>query len=191
MLSQEDKNEYRVNKENYEWKKKRLYYHPSGTKIGKKVKAKTEKVNKSIFDIPTHNITELIIIIIMSRHQHSDPISPPLLIVHCFRQVFRAASCISTELLYVGSSWSFSLCSAIWSGPQEYTTYDLVLISSAVSRISGSSNFDSFRDGWLVAVQLLLCGMLPPGLVQYFSQHYELIYAGTKGENKNRLDIPK
>ncbi len=37
--------------------------------------------------------------------------------------------------------------------------------------MSGPSNFDSFRDGWLVSVQLLLCGVLPPGLVQYCSQH--------------------
>ena len=35
-----------------------------------------------------------------------DPVLPPLPIVHYFRQVFRATSCISTELLYVGSSWS-------------------------------------------------------------------------------------
>ena len=34
----------------------------------------------------------------------------------------------------------------------------------------GSSNFDSFRDGWLVAVQLL-CGVLSLGLVRYCSQH--------------------
>ena len=38
-------------------------------------------------------------------------------------------------------------------GPQEYITYELVPISPAVSRMSGSSNFDSFRDWWLVAVQ--------------------------------------
>ena len=34
------------------------------------------------------------------------PFSPPLPIVHCFRQVFRATSRIYTELLYVGSLWS-------------------------------------------------------------------------------------
>ena len=28
-----------------------------------------------------------------------------------------------------------------------------------------------FRDGWWVSIQLLLCGMLPPGLVQYSLQH--------------------
>ena len=37
--------------------------------------------------------------------------------------------------------------------------------------MSGSSNFDSFHDRLLVAVQLLLCGVLPPGPVQYCSQH--------------------
>ena len=32
--------------------------------------------------------------------------------------------------------------------------------------MSGSSNLDSFRDGWWMAVQLLLCGVEHPGLVQ-------------------------
>ena len=31
--------------------------------------------------------------------------------------------------------------------------------------MSGSSNLDGFRDGWLLAVELLLCGVLPLGLV--------------------------
>ena len=56
-------------------------------------------------------------------------------------------------------------------GPQEYITHKLVPTSPTVSRMSGSSNFDSFRDGLWVAVYLLLCGVLPPGLVQYYSQH--------------------
>ena len=93
-----------------------------------------------------------------------DPFSPSFYIVHCFRQVFNATSCIGTELLYVGSSWSSCICSSMWRGPQEYITYEFVLTSPAVSRMSGYSNFDSFRDGWQVAVQLLLCGLLPPGL---------------------------
>ena len=33
-------------------------------------------------------------------------------------------------------------------GPQEYITYELVPTSPAVFRVSGSFNFDSFRDGW-------------------------------------------
>ena len=55
--------------------------------------------------------------------------------------------------------------------PQEYVAYEFVPTSLSVSGISGSSNMDSFHDGWLVAVQLLLCVVLPPGLIQYCSQH--------------------
>ena len=33
-------------------------------------------------------------------------------------------------------------------GPLVYITYELVSASPAVSCMSGSSNFDSFRDGW-------------------------------------------
>ena len=81
----------------------------------------------------------------------------------------------STELLYVGSNWSSSLCSPKWRGPQEYVTYVLVLTSPAMSRMSGSSNLDNFRDRWSVAGHLLLCDVLPPGLVQYCSQHSRLV----------------
>ena len=52
---------------------------------------------------------------------------------------------------------------------KEYITYQFVLTSPAVSRMSCSSNLDSFLDGWLFAVKLLFCGMLPPGFVQYSS----------------------
>ena len=41
---------------------------------------------------------------------------------------------------------------------------NIFLFNKNVRRaISGSSNLDSFCDGWYVAVQLLLYGMLPPG----------------------------
>ena len=72
-----------------------------------------------------------------------DPFSPPFPIVHCFRQVFRVTSRISTELLNVGSSWSSCLRLSIWRGPQECITYEFVLTSPAVS---GSSNLDSSRE---------------------------------------------
>ena len=36
----------------------------------------------------------------------SDTLPPPVSIDHCFWQVFKTTSCIDTELLYVGSSWS-------------------------------------------------------------------------------------
>ena len=78
----------------------------------------------------------------------SDPLSPLLPIVNRLRQVFRAISRILTELLYVYSTWSSRFCSAIWGGPLEYITYELIPASPAVSCMSGSSNLDSFRDGW-------------------------------------------
>ena len=56
-------------------------------------------------------------------------------------------------------------------GPQEYITYELVPTSPAVSCMSSSSNFDNFPGEWKVAEQLLVCGVLPPGFVQYCSQH--------------------
>ena len=54
-----------------------------------------------------------------------DPLSPPLPIVHCFRQVLRATSRIGTELLYVCLSWSSCICTSMWRDPQEYITYHL------------------------------------------------------------------
>ena len=68
-------------------------------------------------------------------------------IIHYSRQVFKASSCIGTELWYIGSCWSSCLCSSIWRGPQEYVTYEFVPTSPAVSCMSSSSNLDSFRSG--------------------------------------------
>ena len=44
-------------------------------------------------------------------------------------------------------------------------------LSLVLQQCLSSSNLDGFHDGWLVAIQLLFCGVLPPGLVQYSSQH--------------------
>ena len=77
-----------------------------------------------------------------------DPLSLPISIVHCPRHVFQPISCIGTELLCIGSSWSSCFCSSMGSGPQEYVAYELVVTSPAVFCMSGSSNMDSFRDGW-------------------------------------------
>ena len=77
-----------------------------------------------------------------------DPPSQPVSIIHRTRQVFQAISCIDTALLYIRSTcWSFNLCSSMWGVPQEYIPYEFVLTSPAVSRMYGSSNIDSFRDG--------------------------------------------
>ena len=56
-------------------------------------------------------------------------------------------------------------------GVHKYITYEFVPASPAVSCMSGSSNLNSFRDRRQVAVQLVSCGVLPPGLVQDCSQH--------------------
>ena len=78
----------------------------------------------------------------------SDPLSLPVYIVHRSQEVFQAISCIGTELLYIGSSWSSYICSSVWRGPRKYIAYKFVLTSPAVSRMSGSSNLDSFPDRW-------------------------------------------
>ena len=97
-----------------------------------------------------------------SRHAIStdipDPFSPPLPIVHWCRLVFRVTSRISTELLYVGSSWSSCLCWSMWRGPLEYIPYKVFPTSPAVSRMSGSSNFVFVMGGkWPYSCCFLRC----------------------------------
>ena len=83
----------------------------------------------------------------MSRYQHG--YSWPSLAISPYRPLLTAdTSRIGTELLYVGSNWTSCLCSSMWRDLQEYITHELVPTSPVVSRVSGSSNFDSFCDGW-------------------------------------------
>ena len=119
--------------------------------------------------IPKENVSA-IIIIIMSHHQHGYPwpsIDTPLYrsllpaglqsyIPYRHRAAVRRFYLVVLPLLVhvKGAIGEHHL----WARPY-------------FSSMSGSSNFDSFRDGGSVAVQLLLCGVLPPGLVQYCSQH--------------------
>ena len=106
----------------------------------------------------------------MSLHLHRSPWS--IFIVHRFWSVFKASSWIGAELLCVGASWSSCLCSSICRGSQEYVTYASVPTSPPVSCVSGSSNLDSFHDGGgEVAIKQLVCEVLPPGVVQYCSEH--------------------
>ena len=102
----------------------------------------------SYYDTWNHLIVgKQIIIIMMSRCWHCFPW--PSFATRFYHpslpEVFLATSCISTELLYTGSSKSSYLCSSIWSDPQVYITYELVLTSPAVFHMSGSSHLDSFR----------------------------------------------
>ena len=77
-----------------------------------------------------------------------DPLSPPVSIVHCSWEVFQSKSCIGTVLLYIVSGLSSCFCSSMWWGSQQYVAYEFILTSPAVSHVSGSSNLNSFRDGW-------------------------------------------
>ena len=52
-----------------------------------------------------------------------DNLSPPISILYRSQDVFQAKSCISTDLLYIGSSWSSNLCSSMWRGLLEYIPY--------------------------------------------------------------------
>ena len=80
------------------------------------------------------------------------------------RSIFKRSLTGLNSELYIGSSWSSYLCSFMWRGPPEYVAYELVLTSPAVSYMSSSFNLDSVCDGWLVAIKLLFCRVLPPGL---------------------------
>ena len=111
----------------------------------------------------------------------------PFFIIHCVRQVFRATFCISTELLYVGSSWSSNLCLSMWRGPREYITYEFVYTSPAVFCMNGSSNFDSFSDGWLVAVKLLLCAIYIYIYIYIYKSH--LINKGGNFLEKSKMNF--
>ena len=117
----------------------------------------------------------IIIIIIMYQHGYFWPSHHTSLLSIASGRSSRLHPVSAQSCCYAGSSWASCLCSSMWRGPQEYITYELVPTSPAVSRVSGSSNLGSFRDGWLGAVQLLLCGVLSPGLVQYCSQHSRVI----------------
>ena len=63
-----------------------------------------------------------------------DPLSPPTLIIHHSRSVFKAPSCIGTELLYISSSWSSCLCLSMWRGPQESVAYEFIPTCSVLPK---------------------------------------------------------
>ena len=72
-----------------------------------------------------------------------DPLSPSVCIVHC------SPGGTARYNLYhraVVDSWSFNVCSSMFRDPLKYITYEIVLTPPAVSRMSGLSNLDSFRD---------------------------------------------
>ena len=77
-----------------------------------------------------------------------EPLLPPISITHLSWEVLQATSYIGTELLCISSGWFSCFCSSMWRGAQEYIAYEFVLTSPAVSRMSASSDSDSFHDWW-------------------------------------------
>ena len=76
-------------------------------------------------------LTDLVIIIYVAscRSVSIDlpgPLSPPVSIVHCSREVFQATSCIGTELLYISSSGSSNLCSS------QHTCYNVEVVCVSI-----------------------------------------------------------
>ena len=65
----------------------------------------------------SHFLSSLVLLFLTTnshlQHEIHDPLSPPSSIVHRSRKVFKDIYCISTELLYIGSSWSSYLCLSI------------------------------------------------------------------------------
>ena len=79
-----------------------------------------------------------------------------------------------TKLLYIGSSKSSYVCSSMWRGPQDYIAYKFVPTFPAMSRMSGSSNLDSLMVFVVGGRTASVCGVLPPGLVQYSPQPFSI-----------------
>ena len=94
-----------------------------------------------------------------------EPLWPPLPIIHCFRQVLRSTSRIGTEPVYVGSRWSSCLCSSMWRDPHEY-----LLLQQCPACLVRLILIVFMMGGWW-PYSCSFVGVLPPGLVQYCSQH--------------------
>ena len=73
--------------------------------------------------------------------------SPSAPIIQHSWQVFKTTSCVRAKLLKVSSCWSATTDTSSCRVPWENGTYEFVLASSAVSRMSCSSYLDGFKDG--------------------------------------------
>ena len=82
--------------------------------------------------------------------------SPFVSIVHLFQQVFYSTCCIRTELLYIGSNWSFCLCSSVWWCPLENVAYEFVLTSQQCPVCLIRLIWMFFLDGKLVAIYIYI-----------------------------------
>ena len=93
-----------------------------------------------------------------------------------FRNVRLRRSYTTVQIYSIKSSgnsvpWYINIFSSTWRGPRENVSCDFVLTSPAVYWMSCLSYLYGFSDGRSVTVQLLFCGMLLPGLIQYGSSN--------------------
>ena len=101
-----------------------------------------------------------------------DPLSPLLPIVHRPRQVFRTTTCIP----HIAAECTFVLVvlllrGRVWGIHKSTSLMSSSLLLQQCPCMSGSPNLNRFRDRGQVAVQLVSCGVLLPGLVQDCTQH--------------------
>ena len=98
------------------------------------------------------------------------PLSPLFLIIHRLWKVFRATSRISSYscCMYVQVG-----CPAFaWPHARVHRSTSLMSSSLLLQQCPACLvHLTCFHDGRQVAVLLVPCGVLPPGLVQYCSQH--------------------
>ena len=87
----------------------------------------------------------------MSLHQHGYPWPFPVTLLY---RLLLPASLQGYISYRHGAAVCRFLLVVLWRGPQEYINYEFVLTSPAVSCMSGSSNFDSFRSDILLGLTL-------------------------------------
>ena len=108
-----------------------------------------------------------IIIIFLSCHQHRypGPLSPPFPIRSSgLHSASSQSYCMSVRAGRLAFVWP---CEGVHRITSLMSSF---LLLQRCPCMSGSSNYNSFRDGLLVAVRLLLCGVLHPGIIQYCLQ---------------------
>ena len=98
-----------------------------------------------------------------------DPLSPLLPIIHRLWQVFRATSRIPISLLYVCSRWSSCFCLAILNRSTSLMSSSLLLQQCPACLVR--LTWIGFVMGGRWPYSWCLVGVLPPGLVQYCTQH--------------------
>ena len=100
-----------------------------------------------------------------------DPLSPPISIVHRSWDVFKAIFSIGTDMLYIGFSWLSCLCSSMWRVHWSISLMSSSLLLEQCHACLVRLTWIEFVLGVRWPYSCCFCRLLPPGLVQYCSQH--------------------